>query len=73
MAKFNLKIDFSSFHNSQLDIAKGFKSKSVAEFKNCIVAIDRMLIWINNPPESENAKQLVLTQVNFSVESKNLE
>jgi len=49
-------IDFPKEHEEQIKIAKEFEEISSAQFRNCVGAIDGMLIWINKPNEEECAK-----------------
>ena len=52
----SLEIKFPTCHEEQLLIAKGFEAKSRAGFKNCVGAIDGMLVWIHKPTEAECKK-----------------
>ncbi len=45
--KFN--ISYPTDHEAQLEIARGFQTKSAAGFWNCAGAIDGLLIWIQKP------------------------
>ncbi len=40
-------IEYSTSHNKQLEIEKGFQEISTAGFKCCACAVDAMLIWIH--------------------------
>jgi hypothetical protein len=45
----SLKIEFPKMHDSQKEIALGFKNKSAVSFDNCVGAIDGIIIWIHKP------------------------
>ena len=51
-----LKIAFPKEHDEQPKIAKKFEQISSAKFRNCVGAIDGMLVWINKPTEEECQK-----------------
>ena len=49
----NLKVVFPDCHLKQKKLAKEFEKKSTPGFKNCVGAIDGMLVWIEKPHSKE--------------------
>jgi hypothetical protein len=49
----SLNIHFPEDHQQQLEIAEGFKRKSVIDLDNCVGAIDGILVWIHKPSKKD--------------------
>jgi hypothetical protein len=66
-----LKVVFPDCHLKQKKMAKEFEKKSTPGFKNCVGAIDGMLVWIEKSQHTQKSvvfQQLMM--VNFIVIEK---